>query len=161
MEGSLVTLDEVKLVGFKVVGRRSELSHRVPPAWLELVRRLDEIPYKVAPDLFYGAFAEADHLHDGIDGIHTYWVGTEVSEYGELPSGFATLTIPSRTYAMATVRGGAAEVDATYTGLSQWIRAHGHATAPQAFGFERYDNRRQRVTPPYEQFDFDIFKPLA
>lgn len=33
MDVSLVTLDEIKLVAIKVVGRRSELSHRVPLAW--------------------------------------------------------------------------------------------------------------------------------
>ncbi|HWI61139.1 MAG TPA: GyrI-like domain-containing protein [Symbiobacteriaceae bacterium] len=160
MEASLVTLNEIKLVAMKVVGRRSELSHRVPPAWLELVRRMNEIPDKVDPHLFYGVFPEADHLQGGQNGVFTYWVGTEVTEFGPVPSGMTTLTLPGQTYAMATVRGGAEQIDPIYIGLGGWIGEQGRATNPEGFGFERYDSRRQPVTPPYERFDYDIFKPL-
>jgi predicted transcriptional regulator YdeE len=157
---SVVTLDEIKLVAIKVVGRRSELSHRVPMAWLELVNRLDAIPHKVDPDLFYDAYPEVEHLTDGGDGVHTQYVGTAVSAFGDVPEGMVTLTIPARTYVTATVRGGADQIDRTYLAIGQWLREHGRRTDPDAFGFERYDNRRQKVTPPYERFDYDIFKPL-
>lgn len=161
MEISLVTLDEIKIVAIKVVGRRSELSHRVPMAWLDLVNRLDMIPNKVNPDLFYDAYPETDHLTDGVNGIHTNYVGTQVSDFSDLPAGMVSLTIPARTYATVTVRGGADQIYPTYLSVSQWLREHGRRTDPEAFGFERYDNRRQRVTPPYDRFDYDIFKPLV
>lgn len=163
MEGSLVTLSELKLVAIKVVGRRSELSHRVPPAWLELVRRLGEISNQVDPNMFYGAFPESDQIHDGQNGGYTYWVGTEVSEFDAIPQGLGPLTIPRQTYASATIRGrgGGEQINATYISLASWLQANGHVTNPNAYGFERYNSRRQRVTPPYERFDYDIFKPLV
>lgn len=160
MEACLVRLDEIKLVAIKIVGRRSELSHRVPPAWLELVRRSDEIPDKVDSNMFYGVFPESDQVQGGQSGVFTYWVGTEVKVFGRVPSGMCTLTVPGQTYAMATVRGGAEQIDPTYIGLGRWIGDRGHGTNPESFGFERYDTRRQPVTPPYEHFDYDIFKPL-
>ncbi|MGE5591708.1 MAG: GyrI-like domain-containing protein [Bacillota bacterium] len=161
MDVSLVTLDEIKLVAIKVVGRRSELSHRVPLAWLDLVNYLDAIPHKVSPDLFYGVFPESDHLNDGQNGVHTYWVGTHVNLIGEVPLGMSTLTIPAQTYVTATVQGGVEQIEATYLALGRWLKGNGRRTNPDAYGFERYDNRRQKVTPPYERFDYDIFKPLA
>ncbi|HYG57279.1 MAG TPA: GyrI-like domain-containing protein, partial [Symbiobacteriaceae bacterium] len=154
-------MPELKLVAIKVVGRRSELSQLVPPAWVDLVGRMDHIAHKVNPELFYGVFPESDQLNDGENGVYTYWVGTEVSQFADLPAGMTALTLPARTYATATVRGGAGEIERTYIDLFHSIREQGLATDPAAYGFERYDSRRQRVTPPYERFDYDIFKPLA
>jgi len=161
MDVSLVTVDEIKLVAIKVVGRRSELSYRVPLAWLDLVNRLDAIPHKVNPDLFYGVFPESDHLSDGQNGVHTYWVCTQVSIVGEVPPDMITLTIPAQTYVTATVQGGVEQIEATYLAVGRWLKEQGRRTNPDAYGFERYDNRRQKVTPPYERFDYGIFKPLA
>lgn len=160
MQVSNVTLTAMKMVAIKVVGRRSELSHRVPMAWLDLVSRLDEIPHKVNPDLFYDAGSEAEMLSGGADGVFIRYIGTEVSEFGHLPAGMLPLTIPARTYAVATVQGTADQIDPTYLGLRAWLREQGLQTDPQAYGFERYDTRRQNVTPPYDRFDYDIFTPL-
>lgn len=156
----IVALGELKLVAIKVVGRRSELSERVPVAWVDLVNRLDAIAHKVDPDLFYGIFPEAHQANDGENGIHTYWVGTEVSQFGTLLPGMESLTIPAQSYAMATVRGGHDQIVTTYTELFGQLRAQGLATNLGSYGFERYDQRRAPVTPPYERFDYDIFKPL-
>ncbi|MBZ4416639.1 GyrI-like domain-containing protein [Myxococcus sp. RHSTA-1-4] len=161
MNVSIVSRGEIKLVGIKVVGRRSELSHRVPFAWTELVKRLDSIPHRVEPDVFYGCFPESEHLRASADGVHTYQVCTEVSGFGPTPEGLHTLVLPARTYATARVQGTAEAIDATYIGLARWLEEQGRRTHAQAHGFERYDQRRQKVTPPYERFDYDLFKPLA
>jgi|GEM_PF-1148512 len=160
MDIRLVAGREMKLVAIKVVGRRSELSHRVPLAWLDLTGRLELIAHKVDPNIFYGLFLESDQLTDGLNGVHTYWVATEVTAFGDLPEGMVPLTIPAQNYAMATVKGGAEQIEATYRGLFGWLRENGRRSNPDGYGFERYDNRRQLVTPPYDQFDYDIFKPL-
>jgi predicted transcriptional regulator YdeE len=158
---ALVALDEIKLVGIKVVGRLSELSHRVPLAWLDLVRRLDEIPGRTAAQLFYGAFLEADHQSGAADGEYRYWVGVAVTAFDDLPVGMTTLAIPARSYAMAAVQGGAEQIDATYIGMVCALEEQGRRTDPGAYGFERFDDRRMLVTPPYERFDYDVFRPLA
>jgi len=59
------------------------------------------------------------------------------------------------------LRGTAEALDAAYMGLSRWLQAQGRRSAPGAFVLERYDQRRQRVTPPYERFDDDLLTPLA
>lgn len=161
MDISVVSRGEIRLVGIKVVGRRSELSHRVPMAWLELVARLDAIPHTVDRDVFHGVFPESDHLRASADGVYTYRVCTEVSDFGPLPEGLHTLVLPARTYATARVHGTAEAIEATYLGLARWIEEQGRRTHDEAQCLERYDQRRQKVTPPYERFDYDIFKPLA
>ncbi len=161
MNVSVVSRGEIKLVGLKVVGRRSELSHRVPMAWLELVARQDAILHRVDPDVFHGSFPESDHLRASADGVYTYWVSAEVSRFGPLPEGLHALVLPARTYATTRVQGTAEAIEATYLGLARWLQEQGQRTDGQAHGLERYDQRRQKVTPPYEHFDYDIFKPLA
>jgi predicted transcriptional regulator YdeE len=161
MNVSVVSLGEIRLVGLKVVGRRSELSHRVPMAWLELVSRLESIPHVVDRDVFHGAFLEGDHLGASADGVYTYWACTEVRGAETPPDGLLSLVLPARTYATAHVQGTAAAIDATYVALAQWLEAQGRRTDADAYGLERYDQRKQRVTPPYERFDYDILKPLS
>ncbi|XXX72878.1 GyrI-like domain-containing protein [Sorangium sp. So ce134] len=160
MNVSLVTRGELGLAGIKVVGRRSELSHRVPLAWIELVERVDSVLHLVDRSVFYGVFPESDHRRAGSDGVYSYWVCTEVNAEGALPEGLRPLVLPARTYATARVEGAADAIEATYRGLARWIEAHGRRVDPQAWCVERYDERRQRVTPPYERFDYEVWKPL-
>ncbi|WP_437930597.1 GyrI-like domain-containing protein [Sorangium sp. So ce291] len=160
MNVSVVSRGELRLAGIKVVGRRTELSHRVPLAWIELVERLDSIPHLVDRSVFYGSFPESDHQRASNDGVYTYWVCTEVSACGALTEGLRPLVVPARTYATARVEGAAEAIEATYVGLARWIEVQGKRVDAQAWCLERYDQRRQRVTPPYEWFDYEVFKPL-
>lgn len=71
-----------------------------------------------------------------------------------------TLTIPAQSYAVVTVKGTASAIEPAYMGLFGWLKEQGRNTAAQSYGFELYDDRRMTVTPPYDQFDYDICKPL-
>jgi predicted transcriptional regulator YdeE len=165
MEGQIhmqiVHKGEMKLVGIKVVGRRSELSHRVPMAWLELVAKLGAVENKVGPELFYGVFPESDQLNDGVGGVYTYWVATEVSAFSAVPEGMDTMTIPAGRYALGTVEGAAQQIESAYVNLYGSIREQALPIHAEGYGFELYDAKRQAPTPPYERFDFDIYVPLA
>lgn len=159
MSVQIVAHREMKLVGYRVVGRRQELSHRAPLAWLELMRGLDAIANRVDDDLFYGVFIESEL--DG-DGHYRYWVTTEVSAFGPRPAEMVELTIPAGDFAMATALGGPEQIDEAYIALSRAIAERGGPLPPgEHHGFERYDVRRQRPTPPYERFDYDIFRPIV
>ncbi|WP_141326213.1 GyrI-like domain-containing protein [Myxococcus sp. AB025B] len=160
MNISIVSLGGLCLVGLKVVGRRSELSHRVPLAWLELVARLGSIPNAVNPDVLYGVFPESDHLKESVDGVYTYSVCVQVRHLGSVPKGTDGRELPPREYAVATALGEASAIDAAYLGLAQWETAQERKTDVGADCLERYERRRQWVTPPYERFDYDILRPL-
>lgn len=161
MKVSVVSRGELTLVGLKVVGRRSELSHRVPLAWARLVASLNTISHAVHPDVLYGVFPESDHQREGDDGVYSYGVCVEVGQQGTLPDGMSAWVLPPSAYAMGTVKGDASAINATYLRLAEWVAEQGWTTDTRACCFERYEQHRQRVTPPYEHFDYDIFKPLA
>ena len=88
----IVRCEEKKLVGLLVVGRRQELSHRAPLAWLELAGALGGIANRVADGVFYGVFADGDHRGDG---HYRYWVATEVSSFGDRPANMVELVVPA------------------------------------------------------------------
>lgn len=50
-------------------------------------------------------------------------------------------------------------IDEAYVTLSKMLYRDG-AVASAPWGFERYDVRRQAPTPPYERFDYDLFRPI-
>ncbi|QSQ18190.1 GyrI-like domain-containing protein [Myxococcus landrumensis] len=161
MDVSVVSRAELKLVGLKVVGRRSELSHRVPLAWTELIARLPSIPNIVNREVLYGASPERDFLRGHPDGVYTYSVCVEVASLDSVPEGMSTLVLAPCDYAMARIQGAASAIDAAYLGMARWLAETGRKTNAQAHSLERYDVTRQRVTPPYEGFDYDLLKPLA
>lgn len=161
MDVSITTHPELKLVTLKVVGRRSELSHRVPLAWVDLVRRCADLPDRVDPQRFFGAFPESDHASDGAHGVYTYCVGAPVRSFDRVPDGLEPLLVPERRYATTRVDGNAEAIDAAYLRLFAWLQEQGLRSDPSAWALERYDDRRQRVTPPYARFDYDVLKPLA
>lgn len=161
MNPQIIIVPAMKIVAIKVVGRHSELSHRVPIAWLDLTNRREQIPHKIDPTLFYGLFPESDQLNDGQNGVFTYWVGTAVSEFGHLPEGMVSLTLPEQRYVVATVKGAKEAITQTYISLFGWLKEQRQQTAADRLGFELYNTARMPVVPPYDQFDYDIYKPLA
>src|SRR5690606_30963055 len=126
-----------------------------------LVERLGEIPGVVDGGVFYGIFRQPGSGAGGEAGLYEYRVGTQVGPGSVPPDGMSRVTVPARTYAMATVRGSAEQIEATYLGVSRWREERGRQEAPDAYGLERYDAARQGVLPPYERFDYDVLRPLA
>lgn len=161
MEVRIVRRPEMKLVGIKVVGRVQEFSHRVPMAWNDLIGALDAIPHKVSSELFYGVYPESDHQTNGVNGVHTYWVTVEVSQFAELPEGYEAITVPAGEFAVTQIQGQVPQIEQGYTRIFHWIREQGRRTDGAAYGFELYDAKKQSIAPPYTAFDFEIYKPLA
>lgn len=156
MDVETVDRSEMKLVGLLVVGRRQELSQRVPLAWLDLVEALGDIDHRVNEGVFYGVFLESDH---GGDGNYRYWVMTEVASFGARPDHMVELTIPGGAFATVPIVGSREKIDEAYMALGRSLYRGGNLPAAP-WGFERYDVRRQAPTPPYERFDYDLFRPM-
>ncbi len=148
------------LVGIPVMAPFQELGQRVPCAWRELLEQVKALPHRVDPEVFYGVFRDPEPSRDGAPTLYTYWVTTEVSALGTLPPGLRALSVPARRYAVVTCQGGPERIEASYLALAEWISSKGFRPGPESLGLERYDARRQRLTPPYESFDYDIYKPL-
>jgi predicted transcriptional regulator YdeE len=155
-----VSRGDLKLVGIPVVAPFQELGQRVPSAWRELLNQVKDLPHRVDPELFYGIFRDPEPPREGQPALYTYWVTTEVSALESLPPALSALSVPARRYAVVTCQGGAEQLEQTYLALAEWLTAKGFHPRPKSLGLELYDTRRQRLTPPYKTFDFDIYKPL-
>ncbi|MEK8127720.1 GyrI-like domain-containing protein [Paenibacillus filicis] len=91
----VVELGEMKLVGLRVVCPGDQYAIEIPKATLQLENRLNEISCVANPEGFIGAFV-VEELSEADDG---YWVCVEVDEFGHIPEGMDSLTIPAQKYA--------------------------------------------------------------
>ncbi|MEH7526288.1 GyrI-like domain-containing protein [Bacillus sp. JJ1503] len=83
-------LDELRLVGFRVLCSGDQYLVEIPKASLRLCERISEIKQVVNPIEQFGAFVVENETADE-DG---YWVCVEVKEYEDIPTDMVTLTIP-------------------------------------------------------------------
>ena len=115
-ETKIVELDELKLVGFRVLCSGEEYIVEIPKASFRLSERISEIKQVVNPLQQYGAFVVENETVDK-DG---YWVCVEVKEYEDISSDMVTLTIPSQRYAVTRHKGDNNKIMNTYDELHKW-----------------------------------------
>jgi predicted transcriptional regulator YdeE len=89
-------------------------------------------------------------------GTYRYYVCAEAQ--GTLPEGFVALEIPRGRFAKATVRGGPEAIEAAYLSIARGLAEQGGPG--EGYGYELYEASRQAVTPPYDRFDYDVFRPV-
>ncbi|MGZ9583699.1 GyrI-like domain-containing protein [Paenibacillus marinisediminis] len=116
----IVELDEMKLVGIRVVCSGDQYVHEIPKATLTLKERLTEIQNAVIPSRLIGAFVVGDYSEEE-DG---YWACVEVSEISLVPEGMVSLVVPKQKYAVLTHQGPNVEIRNTYEKLHAWIEAN-------------------------------------
>lgn len=112
----VVELGEKKLIGIRVICPGDQYAVEIPKTAHRLKDRLIEIAGVVNPDGFIGAFV-VEELSEADDG---YWVCVEVDEFGNLPEGMVSLTIPAQKYAMTRHVGPNTSIRDTYKSLHQW-----------------------------------------
>ncbi|MCC3359395.1 GyrI-like domain-containing protein [Bacillus sp. REN16] len=110
-------LDELKLVGFRVLCPGDQYIIEIPKASLQLSERIHEIKNVVNPLQQFGAFVvESDN--DDEDG---YWICVEVRDYEDTPSDMVTLTVPPQRYAVSRYKGVNYKIMDAYNHLHLWI----------------------------------------
>lgn len=115
-------IDELSLVGFRVVCTGERYVLEIPQASKRLADRLHEIKNVINKDLQYGAFmVDAKTVED--DG---YWVMVEVESFENLPEDMDRLVIPSQKYAAAKYQGTNKGIFNAYEELHKWIDGQGH-----------------------------------
>ncbi|KGR77363.1 GyrI-like domain-containing protein [Ureibacillus manganicus] len=110
-------LDEIKLVGFRVLCPGDQYIIEIPRASILLSERISEIKHLVNPLIQFGAFV----VENGTDDEDGYWVCTEVKEYEDIPSGMVTLTVPPQKYAVSRFKGVNYKIADAYNDLHLWI----------------------------------------
>ncbi|WP_152397162.1 GyrI-like domain-containing protein [Paenibacillus guangzhouensis] len=129
---NVVELQEVKLVGLRVLCPGDQYIHEIPKAMSILKNRLNEIKDITKPIRFIGAFQVADHAEEE-DG---YWACIEVNQIRDVPDGMVHLVVPPQKYAVMTHLGPNNEIRETYHKLHHWIESNQYERVLNAWHLE-------------------------
>lgn len=127
-------LDEIKLVGSRILCPGNQYIIEIPKASLQLNERISEIKHVVNPLLLLGAFV-VENVTDEEDG---YWVCVEVKEYEDIPSDMVTLTIPPQRYAVSRYKGVNYKIMDAYNDLHLWIDENKYSRTKDKWHIEKF-----------------------
>lgn len=128
-------LDEMKLIGLRVVCPGDQYVVEIPNASLRLIERLEEIHHLITPIRSVGAYVVGDYSEEE-DG---YWVCVEVSEHTRIPEGMVALTVPPQEYAVIRHVGPNTGIWQTYEVLHKWMEKQGYGRNLRAWHLEISD----------------------
>lgn len=140
---TIKSLNEIKLVGFRVLCEGEKYIEEIPKAARLLKERSGEIKYVLEPGQQIGAFVVEESTPDE-DG---YWIGVQVEEYEDIPEGMVTLNIPSQKYAAIVHCGPNDRIRSSYEELHQWISEQGLERAIQGWNLEIYQKENDPENP--------------
>lgn len=127
-------LDEVRLVGFRVLCSGDQYVAEIPKASLKLSKRISEIKHVVNAIEQFGAFVVETRTADE-DG---YWVCVEVEKYEDIPTDMVTLTIPPQKYAVYRHQGSNYKIMDSYKDLHKWIEENNYVRLKNKWHIEKF-----------------------
>ena len=161
MKRTQIHLTSCQLVGTTVrTNNAQELDHKKAKIGLALAtyfgdRLAEKIVYRSAPGVTYCVYTDFENDEHG---EYTYFVGEKVSEVGELPHGFTTITLPEGPYSRFVCGPGPLPKLCVNAWQKIWRMPQEEVGGERAYhaDFEVYD---QRAANP-EQAIFDIYLGL-
>ncbi|NRR01946.1 AraC family transcriptional regulator [Brevibacillus sp. RS1.1] len=157
MEGTIVHVPQKHLIGLSFSGSFPMLVEYMPKLWETFLKRQDEIPLVISPDVRYD-ISDENRTHQ----MYTEYIVVEVERFEHIPEGMVGFTIPAKTYARFTHTGPMEQVQNTYHSLFGWLNENGHQVNEQALRMERYDQRYVPSVHESARVDnaYEIFIPL-
>ncbi|MFJ7826625.1 GyrI-like domain-containing protein [Psychrobacillus sp. NPDC096623] len=131
---SIKELEEIKLVGFRVLCPGDQYLIEIAKASLQLSERMNEIKHVVNPLLQFGAFV----VENGTDDEDGYRVCVEVKEYEDIPSDMVTLSVPPQRYAVSRYKGVNYKIMDAYNDLHLWIEENKYRRLKDKWHLEKY-----------------------
>lgn len=111
----ILHLDELHVVGIKVVAHWKELFHKIPEAWNHLFQVSDQILNRNSD--FYTEISVSENK-----GIYTQLLGAEVSSELAAPKEFTTLHIPRQKYIYYQHKGELQEIANSFGKMYDWAK---------------------------------------
>lgn len=146
---SIQQLEELKLVGFRVLCDGDQYINEIPKASLALKDRIMEIKHIISPDQQIGAFI-VDAASENEDG---YWVCVQVDKYEDIPEDMVSLTVPPQKYAMIQHEGPNNDIRNSYDKLHEWIMKNNYKRILNKWHIERFldfENKDQLKVQLYD-----------
>ncbi|WP_407642009.1 GyrI-like domain-containing protein [Cytobacillus massiliigabonensis] len=131
---SIKELDELKLVGFRVLCSGDQYISEIPKASLHLSKRISEVKHVINPLQQFGAFFVENKTAEE-DG---YWVGVEVKAFEDIPADMVTITVPSQRYASVRHIGPNNKIMEAYGFLHNWIEENNYTRLKNSWHIEKF-----------------------
>jgi predicted transcriptional regulator YdeE len=146
---SIQQLEELKLVGFRVLCDGDQYINEISKASLSLQNRKMDIKHVISPDRQIGAFiVDADsETEDG------YWVCVQVDKYEDIPEDMVSLTVPPQKYAMITHEGPNHDIRNSYEKLHEWTIKNSYTRALNKWHIERFLDYKNKDQLKVQLFD--------
>jgi predicted transcriptional regulator YdeE len=148
----LIELDELKLIGIRVVCPGDEYVNEIPKAFDQMRKRVGEITH-LKSGRFIGVYKPGDFSEEE-DG---YWVCVEVEDNTIVPQGMVHLTVPPQRYTMINHRGPVADIFKTYEESHKMMSAGGYKRLLRAWHLEIYETNRSVVS---NEVDVDLYNVI-
>jgi predicted transcriptional regulator YdeE len=142
-------LEEIKLVGHRVLCDGDQYINEIPKAALALQNRIKDIRNVISPDQQIGAFI-VDASSNNEDG---YWICVEVEKFENIPDGMVSLTVPPQKYAVMTHDGPNHEIRNSYEILHEWIRENHYKRVLNTWHLELFHAYKNNDQLKVELFD--------
>ncbi|MFD3445970.1 GyrI-like domain-containing protein [Microbacteriaceae bacterium 4G12] len=155
MNYRLVTKDEIKLIGIatRTTNEQEINGGKIPELWQRYFQEqiAEKTPNKIKNGNMLGLYTDYEN---GVSGLYTMLIGSEVSTFDEIPEGMAAQTIPAAKYIVFTTKKGLISevVVQAWAYIWEWFQ---HSNYERTFtgDFEWYDERS--IDP--NQAEVDIY----
>lgn len=146
---NVINLEELKLVGFRVLCAEDQYAKEIPKTSMILTNRQNEIKNAINKEIQYGAFIVDTHA-ESEDG---YWVAVAVDKFENIPDGMVTLRIPPQRYATATYHGSNKGIFEAYEQLHKWTFEQGFNRLRDKWHLEMYKSWQDQANLEVELLD--------
>lgn len=114
----IVTLNVLEVVGIRVKADWKGLHVKMPAAWKEFSKRLDEIPNRKNNVMM-------DVSLEAAEGIYTQLIGVEISGQGAIPDGMDLINIPRQQYLYHRHEGSLKDIAISFGEMYDWAKGQG------------------------------------
>jgi len=118
--------EEIRLVGLS--DTMSLTENKTGDLWQKFLTQREYIPHVIGPELYDVKIYDENYFRDfRPDNTFEKWAAIQVSEVGQLPEGFSSLTIEAGQYAVFVHKGAAATAAKTFGYIfGEWLPKSGY-----------------------------------
>ena len=133
MEPELITKNEFKVIGMRIICDWSQLQTEMSKLWKNFIQRVEEIKNRTSDYMI-------DMCLQVVENDFTQLICVEVSDLSYVPEGMIALTIPSQTYAYLKHEGPTEDIWKSFEELQNWIKERGLIIDPLDFKMDYCQN---------------------
>jgi AraC family transcriptional regulator len=156
MEPRIEAVAEKKLVG--MMQTMSLTNNKTGELWKRFIPRRKEIPYTFGSALYSMQVYEPRYFETfNPDNVFEKWAAVEVTDFGAIPNGLETYTVPQGLYAIFHYKGASTDTTIFQYIFNSWLPVSNYFLDNRPH-FELLGEKYKNADPNSEE---DIYIPIA